>query len=86
MSGIPQGSVLGPLLFILFINDLPDCLESSVKIFADDLKLIANLSDKTVIDNDLKRLEDWERKWLLEFNSDKCKVLHIDLNDNEHLD
>ena len=85
MSGIPQGSVLGPLLFILFINDLPDCLKSSVKIFADDLKLIANLSDKTVIDNDLKSLEDWERKWLLEFNSEKCKVLHIDLNDNEHL-
>ena len=47
LSGIPQGSVLGPLLFILFINDLPDCLKSSVKIFADDLKLIANLSDKT---------------------------------------
>ena len=86
LSGIPQGSVLGPLLFILFINDLPDCLKSSVKIFADDLKLIANLSDKTVIDNDLKSLEDWERKWLLEFNSDKCKVLHIDLNDNEHQD
>ena len=70
LSGIPQGSVLGPLLFILFINDLPDCLESSVKIFADDLKLIANLSDKTVIDNDLRSLEDWERKWLLQFNSD----------------
>ena len=75
MSGIPQGSVLGPLLFILFINDLPDCLKSSVKIFADDLKLIANLSDKTVIDNYLKSLEDWEtweRKWLLEFNPKKC--------------
>ena len=86
LSGTPQGSVLGPLLFILFINDLPDCLVSSVKIFADDLKLIANLSDKTVIDNDLKSLEDWERKWLLEFNSDKCKVLHVELNDNEHLD
>ena len=79
LSGIPQGSVLGPLLFILFINDLPDCLKSSVKIFADDLKLIANLSDKTVVDNDLKSLEDWEIKWLLEFNSEKCKVLHIDL-------
>ena len=76
LSGIPQGSVLGPLLFILFINHLPDCLKSSVKIFADDLKLIANLSDKMVIDNDLKSLEDWERKWLLEFNSEKWKKFY----------
>ena len=46
LSGIPQGSVLGPLLFILFINDLPDCVKNTVKIFADDLKLIANVSEK----------------------------------------
>ena len=75
LSGIPQGSILGPLLFILFINDLPDCLKSTVKIFADDLKLIADLSDKNMVDNDLKLLEDWERKWLLQFNVNKCKVL-----------
>ena len=86
LSGIPQGSVLGPLLFILFINDLPDCLKSTVKIFADDLKLIADLSDKNMVDNDLKLLEDWERKWLLEFNVNKCKVLHLNFNGNEHLD
>ncbi|KAL5262557.1 hypothetical protein ACHWQZ_G008082 [Mnemiopsis leidyi] len=68
LSGIPQGSVIGPLRFILFINDLPECSKSTVKIFVDDLKLIANLSDKTVVDNNLKSLEDWESKWLLEFN------------------
>ena len=45
LSGIPQGSVLGPLLFILFINDLPDCIKSFIKIFADDLKIIANSAD-----------------------------------------
>ena len=61
-------------------------MKSSVIIFADDLKLIANLSDKAIIDDDLKSLEDWEREWLLEFNTDKCKVLHIEFNDNEHLD
>ena len=44
------------------------------------------LSQRIRLLYDLKSLEDWERKWLLEFNSDKCKVLHIDLNDNEHLD
>ncbi|KAL5247652.1 hypothetical protein ACHWQZ_G019515 [Mnemiopsis leidyi] len=86
LSGIPQGSVLGPLLFILFINDLPDCLKSTVKIFADDLKLIANLSDKSVVYSDLMLLEDWEKKWLLEFNTNKCKVLHIEHNNNEHLE
>ena len=85
LSGIPQGSVLGPLLFILFINDLPECVKSTVKIFADDLKLIANLSDKTEVDNDLKNLEEWERKWLLKFNTSKCKVLHLEFNSNDHL-
>ena len=63
-----------------------DCLESTVKIFADDLKLIVNLSDKSVVDNDIKSLEDWERKWLLEFNTSKCKVLHWELNNYKHLD
>ncbi len=72
------------MIFILFVNDLPDCIKSTVKIFADDLKLIANLSDKSVVDNDLKGLEDWERKWLLEFNTAKCKVLHLEFNENEH--
>ena len=81
-----QRSVLGPLLFILFINDLPDCLKSTVKIFADDLKLIANLSNKADVDNDLNSLEDWERKWLLEFNTNKCKVLHLEFNGNKHMD
>ena len=85
LSGIPQGSVLGPLLFILFINDLPDCVKSRVKIFADDLKLIANSSDRNVIDSDLKSLEQWEKMWLLQFNLDKCKVLHIDFNNNKRL-
>ena len=54
LSGIPQGSVLGPLLFILFINDLPDCIKSFIKIFADDLKIIANSADTDTIENDLK--------------------------------
>jgi len=47
---------------------------------------MGNLPDKTVIDNDLKSLEDWERNWLLEFNRDKCKVLHIESNGNGSLD
>ena len=49
LSGIPQGSVLGPLLFVLYINDLPDSIKSFAKLFADDLKMIAKASDKLII-------------------------------------
>ena len=56
LSGIPQGSVLWPLLFVLCINDLPDSIKSFTKLFADDLKMIAKASDKLQVDNDLKML------------------------------
>ena len=71
--------------FILFINDLPDCIKRFIKIFADDLKIIANSADTDTIENDLKNLEKWEKKWLLEFNIDKCKVLHLNFNGNQNL-
>ena len=77
ISGVPQGSVLGPILFLLFINDLPDHIKSIILLFADDLKLIANAVNKGIIDEDLKSLERWEDMWCLRFNLDKCKVLHI---------
>ena len=82
ISGVPQGSVLGPILFLLFINDLPDHIKSRILLFADDLKLIANAVNKGIIDEDLKSLERWEDMWCLRFNLDKCKVLHISANDN----
>ena len=82
ISGVPQGSVLGPILFLLFINDLPDHIKSIILLFADDLKLIANAVNKGIIDRDLKSLERWEDMWCLRFNLDKCKVLHISANEN----
>ena len=85
LSGVPQGSVLGPLLFILFINDLPDSVKSTIKLFADDLKLIGNVNNHESILEDIKQLEKWENLWLLKFNSDKCKVLHIDYNNNPRI-
>ena len=82
VSGVPQGSVLGPILFLLFVNDLPDNIKSRILLFADDLKLIANAMNKDLVDEDLRSLERWEGLWQLRFNLDKCKVLHIAGNDN----
>ena len=81
-SGVPQGSVLGPLLFVLFINDLPNEIKNISKIFADDLKIVVNAAEHHDNCVDLRSLEIWEETWLLKFNIDKCKVMHIDMNNN----
>ena len=86
LSGFPQGSVLGPLLFVLFINDLPESVKNKVKLFADDLKLIGNVANSSRIVDDLKQLESWENLWLLRFNPSKCKVIHLDFNNNPNLE
>ena len=79
-SGVPQGSVLGPCLFLLYINDLPDQLSSTVRLFADDTLLylaVQTQGDADTLQRDLHTLEEWERKWLMEFNTDKCQVLRV---------
>ena len=73
-SGIPQGSVLGPILFIIFINDLPDCAKNLLKIFADDTKIfkvIETMQDKNELQEDLTNLAKWAKKWQLPFNEVK---------------
>jgi hypothetical protein len=80
LSGVPQGSVLGPLLFLIYVNEIPDIIESSVKMFADDTKLwrtIQSEEDEQILQQDLDRLEDWSKEWLLKFNASKCKVMQI---------
>ena len=85
VSGIPQGSILGPLLFIIFINDLPDCVKSICKIFADDTKLYDKVSNQKQLQEDLLALIDWSNKWQLKFNLSKCIFLHIgNHNENTH--
>ena len=77
MSGVPQGSVLGPLLFLLFINDLPENIKNSLRMFADDVKFVVGPGMYRDAQSDLYQLSNWESLWGLRFNIDKCKVLHF---------
>ena len=78
-SGVPQGSVLGPILFLIFINDLDDQLSSNVLKFADDTKLfgvIDNHFHSQNLQKDIDTLGQWAQQWQMKFNVDKCKVVH----------
>ena len=79
LSGVPQGSVLGPILFLIYINDLDDSITSNVLKLADDTKLFRKVNtdgDKQHLQNDLDRLVKWSEKWQMLFNFGKCKCLH----------
>lgn len=79
-SGVPQGSVLGPILFLIFINDLPESVSSNIKIFADDTKIfraINSPSDADELQQDLEALQHWSDLWGLKFNANKCVHLHV---------
>ena len=82
LSAVPQGSVLGPLLFVLFINDLPDNMKNVTKLFADDLKLIVNAKNQAEVFQVISALEKWESLWLLSLNPKKCKIMQLDYNSN----
>ena len=80
LSGVPQGSVLGPVLFLLFINDLPDNIRSSVRLFADDCVLYRNihsLQDCLTLQEDLTSLGQWEADWQMKFNVAKCHSMRV---------
>jgi len=80
LSGIPQGSVLGPLLFLIFVNDLDSNLRNLLYKFADDTKVfgkVNNAADGVRLQEDLNRLCDWANMWQMEFNVAKCVTMHI---------
>ena len=79
-SGVPQGSVFGPALFIIYINDLPRDILARLFLFADDTKSMQKLISTTSyneLQDDINRLIEWSRKWELKFNTSKCKVMHF---------
>ena len=84
-SGVPQGSVLGPLLFTIYINDIHDNIASHILKFADDTKIfskVANQEEINHLQEDLNKLYHWSEEWQMLFNLDKCKCIHIGHGNN----
>ena len=79
-SGVPQGSVLGPILFLTFINDMPESVSSRCRLFADDSIIYREVimeRDCDILQEDLFKLEKWEKTWGMSFNPTKCNIIHI---------
>ena len=79
-SGVPQGSVLGPCLFLFYINDLPDQLSSKARLFADDAIMYMTIQapeDARLLQQDLDTLSSWSRKWMMELNPRKCHAITV---------
>ena len=90
-SSIPQGSILAPILFVIYISDLPNQVESKVRIFADDTKLFTQSYEqraREILQTDFDKLHQWSMAWLLKFYPEKCctlKLCHPTSNQTCHM-
>ena len=87
LSGVPQGSVLGPILFLVFINDPTDLAETTVILFADDTKTYSTINTDNDVENlqrTTDKLYDWFIEWDIDFNEKKCKRLHLGKKETNH--
>ena len=76
-SGVPKGTVLGPPLFLVYINDMPENISSTTRLFADDAivyRIIRSRKDQSLLQEDLDKLQDWEHNWLMQFDADKVRL------------
>ena len=85
-AGVPQGSILGLTLFLLYINDLPDDVICNIAIYADDTTLYSNLWQQlelaSELESDLRDTVDWRKKWLVDFNAGKTQLVSFDRSKN----
>ena len=77
LSGVPQGSVLGPKLFLLYTADIPQSIVSTCAMYADDIKLYNTTINAHILQNDLNKIYEWSEKWGIPLNSNKCVVMHV---------
>ena len=84
---MPQGSVLGPVLFIIYVNDLPEITKSIAQMFGEDTKLFSIVPDenrRAELQEDMNKLTNWTEEWPLQYYTEKCKVLHTGRNNKEY--
>ena len=86
-SGVPQGSVLGPVLFLIYVNDIDTGITSRISKFADDTKLCKRVDKPELrlqLQEDINKLAEWSDRWMMPFNTSKCTVMHLGCHNRNH--